>query len=702
MKRPGLVLPPPSSTLPALAVALATLTLAAAGRAESLPTAADLVVDYDLAVELLPETHELVGSGRVVWRNPADEVVPDLWFHLYLNAFRNNESTFYRESGGRLRRDTMPEDGWGGIEIEHLALADGSDLLPGLTFESPDDGNPEDRTVARVVLPAPVPAGGEVTFDVGFRARLPKVFARTGYFRDFHLVGQWFPKLAVYEPAGQRGRETGGWNCHQFHANSEFYANYARYRVAITVPERFVVGATGEWISTVAAGDGRVTHVHAQDQVHDFAWTADPRYLEITDRFVAADEVSAERLAATAERLGRSVADVRLSDVAIRLLLQPEHRAAAPRYLAAAKVALRELGLAYGRYPYPTLTVVDPPAAAPGARGMEYPTFVTGGSSQRLLAWPFAGLRAVEAVTMHEIAHQWWYGLAGSNEFEEPWLDEGFTSYATGKGLLAGWGELGVVELFGWRLPLGDFDRLQNHHQRRFDQVRTAAWGFSREQYGFNSYARPALVLRSLEGLLGADTMARVLRTYAERWRFRHPRSNDFYAVATEVSGRDLSSFFAQVVESPGVFDPAVTALASAPTPAPRGRFERDGAVVDISEAAAEQEEARRAELGQRSWRSRIELRHLGEVILPVEVALRYADDRRERRTWAGERRWARWEVDDAQPVVAVTLDPDGRIPLDASRLNNHRRTSVDRRSTAFLTARSLFWLQQLLVLAGG
>ena len=104
----------------------------------------------------------------------------------------------------------------------------------------------EDRTVLRVPLPRPVPAGGSIAIDIAWHAKLPKVFARTGYARDFYLVGQWFPKLAVYEPAGVRGRNTGGWNCHQFHANSEFYADFGRFDVRMTVPSNFVVGATGE------------------------------------------------------------------------------------------------------------------------------------------------------------------------------------------------------------------------------------------------------------------------------------------------------------------------------------------------------------------------------------------------------------------------------------------------------------------------
>ena len=227
------------------APAVLLVATSAPARAAELPAHATAVADYDIDVRLDAEAKTLEGRERILWRNPSNDSVSELWFHLYLNAFRNSESTFVRESGGQLRGDKMPADGWGWTDVTSLKLKDGKDLLPSLRFEHPDDDNDRDRTVARVVLPEPVAPGGSVTLDLAWKAKLPRVFARTGFVRDYFLVGQWFPKLGVYEPAGLRGRAAGGWNCHQFHANSEFYADFGHYRVAITLPARFVVGATG-------------------------------------------------------------------------------------------------------------------------------------------------------------------------------------------------------------------------------------------------------------------------------------------------------------------------------------------------------------------------------------------------------------------------------------------------------------------------
>ena len=164
-------------------LALATLAAAGTGPAPAapLPERAHAVVDYDIRVRLDAEEKRLSGEERLVWRNPASEPIGELWFHLYLNAFRNSKSTFFRESGGGLWRGRDVEDGWGGIDITSIRRADGVDLAGATSFEHPDDDNDDDRTVLRVRLPEPVPPGEIVTLDLAFEARLPGFLVRTGY-----------------------------------------------------------------------------------------------------------------------------------------------------------------------------------------------------------------------------------------------------------------------------------------------------------------------------------------------------------------------------------------------------------------------------------------------------------------------------------------------------------------------------------------
>jgi Peptidase family M1 domain len=691
---------------------LAALTLADLSAADPLPTRAQPVADYDIRVRLDTDAKTLAGHERITWRNPGREPVGELWFHLYLNAFQNSESTFFRESGGQLRGDRMPEEGWGFVEVKSVRLPDGKDLAPAASFEHPDDDNDADRTVWRLPLPEPVPPGGELLLDLEFEAKLPRIFARTGYFRDYFLVGQWFPKLGVYEPAGTRGRASSGWNCHQFHANSEFYADFGRYRVEITLPQRFVVGATGRRSERHENPDGTATHVYEQADVIDFAWTASPRFLEVKTRFSAEKDVTPQEYAEVAALLGRSLDEVRLSDVDVTVLLQPEHRAQSERHLRAAKAALKWFGLWYGRYPYPTLTVVDPAFGAGGSGGMEYPTFITAGTSVLFNRWPFDRMLAPEAVIVHEFGHQYWQSMVATNEFEESWLDEGFNSYSTGRVMELVYGPW-MLQAFGLRLGGLEGAQMSNSVERMFDRVRTPAWGYSSSgNYGFNSYARTELTLRTLESLIGPEAVARAMRTYHERYRFGHPSSDDFYAVVSEVAGRDMSGFFAQTTERPGVLDYEVSLVRSEKVAEPRGVFGAGAARTSVTRKQAREKERQADKAGARPWRSTVMVRRRGEVTLPVSLRLDYEGGTSQtlalvEREGAGSNvepwrgRFKRVELTSEHRLVSATVDPEGRLTLDVNRLNNARRSESDGRAAARWGSRLTFWLQQVLALSG-
>jgi hypothetical protein len=685
-------------------LAVAALPLAASpAAADRLPDRAELYVDYAIDVRLDPVKKQLTGRERLTWRNPSSDPVPDLWFHLYLNAFKNSRTTFMRESGGQLRSDEMTKDSWGWIDVTSMRLADGTELRPRATFEQPDDENKDDQTVMRVVLPEPVPPGGSVTLDIEFLAQLPEVFARTGYKRDFYLVGQWFPKLGVYEPAGMRGRATSGWNSHQFHANSEFYANFGRYRVSMTVPESFVLGATGRRVSRVANNDGTVTYTHEQSDVHDFAWTADPEYVEIRERFSATADVTPKEYAEVARLLGRTVEEVRLSDVEIILLIHRPRLPQARRHIESAKHAIKYFGLWYGRYPYPTLTVVDPAFGGGGAGGMEYPTLITAGTSALLNRWPLKGVNAVEGVTVHEFGHNFWYGLVASNEFEESWLDEGFNSYSTGKIMDLAYGrETSTASIPILRLGSIETARLQNSPNRKSDPIVTAAWKFeSGGAYGFNSYAKTEIVLRTLEGYLGEQTMARVMRTYHERWRFRHPSSRDFFAVANEVSGQDLSWFFDQAVLGTGILDYAIASVTSNQAPEAAGVFDakdrKDKTTVTVDQAR-ERERARR----DRPYETTVLVQRRGDVVFPIDIALHFEGGNVERRKWDGRDRWTKIKVTRPEKLAYAEIDPERKVILDVDWLNNSRRVEPDGRAAMKWSARALFWAQNLLATVVG
>jgi hypothetical protein len=386
-------------------------------------------------------------TGRLVlrWTNAAGVAAEELWFHAYWNAFANNRSTHLVENGGRLS-GTSGEQPWGWQRITSVRVSD-TDVTPSLAYRQPDGGPPEDRTVFSVVPPRPVEPGETVTVELAWTSRMPALRRRTGAAGDFLFAAHWFPKLGVFE--GERG-----WNCHEFHASTEFYSNYGWYDVTLDLPLRFQgkVFSSGKQVGNPELKGERVItrfaapslqdreHVDATGRrplVHGFTWTADPLFKLRESNFNYdlwrtrfADEVDAVQAA-----LGREK-NLRLRTVQVSVLIHPEREDQWLRHYEATCAALFFYGLWFGEYPYEKVTVVDPAWSGRAAGGMEYPTLFTAGS--RLFTRP--SMHSPEGVVVHECGHQFWYGLVGSNEFEAAWMDEGFNSYTDSEVMWRVWG----------------------------------------------------------------------------------------------------------------------------------------------------------------------------------------------------------------------------------------------------------------------
>ena len=640
-------------------LAAALLAAAAAGRLRAQPLPPP-VASYQITCRLDADKKTVEGTEVLAWKNTTSRPAGTLQLHLYLNAFRNTLSTFWRESAGEHRDGNLP-DSWGSIEITRMTGSDGTDLLPAMRFIAPDDGNPHDRTVAEVILPRPVQPGETISVAMDFSSVLPRVSVRTGYKDDFFMAVQWFPKVGVFQEKG--------WNCHQFHAASEFFSDFGNYDVSIDLPARYKgkVGATGQRVDERETSAGRVLARFRQQGVHDFAWTADPSYIVLVDAFREAG----------------------LGDVQLLLYLQPEHASQAERYFRAAKAALSGYGRVLGAYPYATLSIVDPPWGANGAGGMEYPTLITGGT-----AWSAPkSIQRPEGVTVHEAGHQFFYGLLASNEFEEAWLDEGFNTYMTGRVMNAVYGSNKVdVGVFGLHFPLGiDIHSPLDTNRRYFevadwDVLASESWKFrSRLSYSSHIYSKTALTMATLERLLGRPAMDRALSLYAERWRFRHPTTKDFIAAVNESTGTDWNWFFDRTFFSSGIVDYAVAEAQSKPAKPPRGLFEKDGKLT----AGAPPQLAK-----ARGYDSTATVVRRGDVAMPVEILLRFEGGRVYRSRWDGEARWKKFRVASGPRLLEATVDPDEKILLDADRTNNGARTEPDPRAATRWTARAVFWVQ--------
>lgn len=675
------------------------------------------VVDYTIRVSLDPERMQLRGSETLRYTNRSPDLIPDLRFHLYLNAFRNDRSTFMRESGGHLRRDEMPSEGWGWIDISRFTI-DGADRTRDLTYIQPEGTDPEDRTVARAPLASPLRPGEvvEVTFD--FEAQLPKVFARTGYRGDYILAGQWFPKIGVWESVGRRHATEPGWNCHQLHATSEFYADFGSYRVDITLPADFVVGATGVETGRVREGD-TATYRFEQDRVIDFAWTASPRFIREERLFRMRDWVSDEELRAVTELHGISRDQAQLPDTTMILLLQPEHRGQAERHFRALATAIKYFGLWYGPYPYPTITLVDPAWKAGGSAGMEYPTFITAGT--QWLAPPddrggVLGRSGPEGVTIHEFGHQYWQSMVASNEFEEPWLDEGINSYSTARVVDAAYGSSEqYARLNQVPLPLYRWLGLSPLQQRQYarlgpildrgqDRIWRKAWKF-RDIFSYfvNSYPKSVSVLWQLQTELGEDVMAQLMRTYFQRWRFRHPDTRDFIEVAEEVSGRELDWFFDQLLFGTGTLDYAVTEAESERLGFEAGVFDTPEGRITLEKQEMEErrEEAEETADGTGPYRTTVVIENHGTIQYPVDILVRFTDESEVRERWDGTYRWVRFSYERDAPLDRVVVDPEETLFIDLNRANNSFVVEPLRRGDLRWGLKLLMLIQNLLQTLG-
>ncbi len=659
--------------------------------ADRLPERAEAVADYRIQVRLNSKAKQLNGQERITWRNPSQDQVGDLWFHLYLNAFKNSHTTFQKNRG--LIPGTK-ESVYGWVDVVSLRLENGTDLTKGMTLEHPDDGNTDDQTVLKVSLPQPVPPGGQVVVRLSFRAQLPDLRVRTGHSQGTVMAAQWFPKLGVYEPAGMHGRTTGGWNCHQFHPSSEFYANYGHYSTEITIPSSFRLGATGQLRWKKDNGKGESTYLYEEDNIHDFAWTAGPDYVVIKKKFSGQSDVSEAEYQQTALLLDRPLDEVRLSDVDLIFLMQPGHLDQLGRYESAARLALKWYGLWYGRYPYRTLTVVDP--IGPGGGGMEYPTLITAGTTRLFSYPPFHRIQFPEFVTVHEAGHEWWYGMIGNNEFEEAWLDEGINSYSDGRVMEQGDGGRGMlIQFLGLNLREIDFIRIQNSPFARYDTSLQPAWSYQ-SGYSFYSYTKPELMLRTLENYLGRRTMARIMRTYQERWRFRHPGTQDFISVANEISGQDLSWFFDQFLKGNQPLDYEIGRVSTFKLPDRVGVFDTPKGRVTLG---TKEDQPKVKDARKPRFRSEVLIRRNSSAWFPIDVLLTFEDGHKVLKHWDGKAAWTKLSEDYTSRLAKAEVDPDHKVELDANWANNSRTVKPDLRPGIKWFSHILFALQGLLSL---
>jgi hypothetical protein len=380
-------------------------------------------------------------------------------------------------------------------------------------------------------------------------------------------------------------------------------------------------------------------------------------------------------------------------DVEVRVYFRPPQRRWAERHLQAGIGSIEQFSDLFVPYPWPIMSIIDPPPGAEGAGGMEYPTLVTTAGDHWLTR--DAGVRLPEYVTVHEVGHNWFQGILASNEVDEAWMDEGVNEWADGEVIARLYGERGgIVDWLGITLELGRLRRAVTSELASLPSpIATASWAFvDDDAYAEATYAKTQFALKTLEGYVGRDRFLVAFKRYAQTWAFKHPTGRDFFAAISGALDEDLSWFWGPAFHGTGAAQYRVRSAACRPKhDPPRGVFgsgEERRTVLDAKETG--------------TYACEVIVANDGAVGVPVDVELRFEDGTSIREPWdVRGPGWHRFAFDRSSPLAEVVIDPDGRVLLADKPLDDRLRMVPDARASYRAAARIGFWTQTAMQVIG-
>lgn len=489
-------------------------------------------VAYDITAWLDDEAHVLHAHLKLTYTNNSPDTLASLGFHLWPRAYSSGETAFAQQMlrNGNTRFHFAPAADRGTLDSLRFTVG-GRPAAHTFQTENPD--------IAWVSLSdQPLLPGATVSIETPFRVKIPASFSRLGHVGTSYQMTQWYPKPAVYD--------RDGWHTMPYLDQGEFYSEFGSFRVQLTLPKNYVVGATGtlleaeerNWLLAKATADlndlqqrndlatGYVsepypasseqlkTITYTAERVHDFAWFADKRFKVLHDQLQLPGKPEPIDIWAmfteTEAGLWREATD----------------------YL---KRAISFYSAEVGTYPYPQVTGVQSALSAGG--GMEYPMITVIGQS--------SDAADLDEVLAHEVGHNWFYGILGSNERDHPWMDEGINSFYEQRYMARFWPDRPKgISLFGQSI---DYNRLGYLYTARLgkDQAPdTRSDSLSRMNYWIQAYSKPALALRELEAYVGTARFDAAMQAYYDGWQFRHPQPADFFAAMEAGLGMDLDPWF--------------------------------------------------------------------------------------------------------------------------------------------------------------
>lgn len=507
-------------------------------------------VNYKIDVKLDDQNHMLRGFEYIEYYNNSSDTLNVIKMHLWPNAYKNASTALAkqkqrRENNGLIFAEEV-DRGW----IDSLDFkADGKALV--LTYDE------EHIDVATLTLNEALLPGEKVIISTPFKVKLPDAkYSRLGHVGESYMITQWYPKPAVYDKDG--------WHAMPYLNQGEFYSEYGSFEVSITLPKNYVVGATGDlqnpsekaWLkakadSTLeqfkaasfskgasmdfpASSKEYKTLTYKQSKVHDFAWFADKRF-EVLQGEVELPHSKRK--------------------VTTYAMFTPKNRMLWEDAIEYINDGTYYYSLWNGDYPYNQVTAVDGTIAAGG--GMEYPNVTVIGNT--------GNKEALEVVIVHEVGHNWFYGILGSNERTHPWMDEGLNT-------------LNEVRYIQTKYPNNTrlADNILNgkfrfhgcdYHDQNDVMFRTVqALGldqpmdlhsdeFASMNYGIIVYQKTGLVFDYLKEYLGEEKFDAIMHSYYQKWKFKHPQPEDLRACFETATGEDFGWVFEDIIKTADAID---------------------------------------------------------------------------------------------------------------------------------------------------
>ena len=515
-------------------------------------------VNHTIDVRLNDKNHTLIAQQSIEYTNNSPNDLDVLWFHIWPNAYKNNSTALAKHE-----LDGGSKELWNAPEEERGYITDLNFTINGKKVDW--RYHPEHIDICKLILNKPIKAGETVVIKTPFKVKIPNAkFSRLGHVGQSYMITQWYPKPAVYDKEG--------WHTMPYLSQGEFYSEFGSFNVSITLPLNYTVGSTGDLqnkgekirldeLSNITdtitkfssdmsfpKSDKRTKTIRfVQENIHDFGWFADKRYHVLKG---SVELPYSGRIVDLYTMFTNNEAHLWKESI---------------EYM---RDAVYYYSLWNGDYPYNHCTAVDGTIAAGG--GMEYPNVTVIGES--------GTARALETVIMHEVGHNWFYGVLGSNERDHAWMDEGINSYYEQRYMKTKYpNEKLTDQIPKVVVKILDLENVTNKNIMGELMYYMAAWtakdqpidfpsaDYTSMNYGGIVYMKSGICFDYLASYLGQDLFDICMKEYYETWKFKHPQPEDLQKIFEEKTEKDLSWFFNNMLTTTNQLDYSISNIKKGP-----------------------------------------------------------------------------------------------------------------------------------------